>query len=75
MDWHVVHQWDIFGELRGSLTHEIDVLETGALLGAYRHFGNNTKIGVGYEWGRVSDDMTDLTYDAQGVFVNLIAKF
>ena len=75
LDWHVVHEWDVFAELRGSLTHEIDVTETGALLGAYRHIGNNAKIGVGYEWGRVSDDMTDLDYDGQGVFVNLVAKF
>lgn len=75
LDWHIVHKWDVFGELRASYTHEIEVTETGALLGAYRHIGNNTKIGVGYEWGRVSDDMTDLDYDGQGIFLNLVAKF
>jgi hypothetical protein len=75
LDWHVVHKWDVFGELRAAMTHEIDVTETGALLGVYRHIGNNAKIGVGYEWGRVSDDITNLDYDGQGVFLNLVAKF
>ena len=75
LDWHVVHKWDVLGELRASYAHELDVVETGALLGAYYHVGNNAKIGVGYEWGRVSDDMTELDYVAQGVFLNLVAKF
>lgn len=40
----------------------------------YRHIGNNAKIGVGYEWGDVSDDLTGIQYANQGVFLNLIAK-
>ena len=46
------------------------------LLGAvYRHVNNNAKIGVGYNFGRFSDDLTDLTHDDQGLFVNFVAKF
>lgn len=75
LDWHVVHEWDLMGELRALRTVETETTETGALLGVYRHVGNNAKIGIGYEWGRVSDDLTDIDYDGQGVFVNLVAKF
>ena len=75
LDWHVVHMWDIMAEGRILRTRELQVNETGALLGVYRHVGNNAKIGLGYEWGKVSDDMTDLDYVGDGLFLNLIAKF
>ncbi|WP_298843587.1 outer membrane beta-barrel protein [uncultured Roseobacter sp.] len=74
-DWHVVHKWDALAEARMLVSEDTDVDEHGFLLGVYRHVGNNAKIGVGYEWGRVSDDLTDLDYDSSGIFVNLVAKF
>ncbi len=74
-DWHVVHKWDLFAETRLLRTEETDIDEASALIGLYRHIGNNAKIGVGYEWGSVSDDLTDLDYDNEGLFINLIAKF
>lgn len=74
-DWHVVHKWDVLTEARILRTEEIDLTELGALAAIYRQVGNNAKIGLGYEWGRVSDDMTDFDYDGQGVFLNLVASF
>ncbi|MEO1293387.1 MAG: TonB-dependent receptor, partial [Pseudomonadota bacterium] len=74
-DWHVVHKWDIFGEVRWLYTEETKTSERGALAGVYRHVGNNAKIGVGYEWGDVSDDVSDIDYQNSGVFLNLVAKF
>jgi hypothetical protein len=47
---------------------------SGALLGFYRHLGKNFKFGVGYNFTDFSDDLTDLDYDSQGFFINLIAK-
>jgi hypothetical protein len=32
-------------------------------------------VGVGYNFGKFSDDLTDLTQDDQGLFLNLVAKF
>ena len=75
LDWHVVHMWDILAEGRIMRTRELKINETGALLGVYRHVGNNAKFGVGYEWGKVSDDLTDLDYLGDGLFLNLVAKF
>ncbi|MEL7460609.1 MAG: hypothetical protein AAGJ39_06585 [Pseudomonadota bacterium] len=75
LDWHVIHKWDALGEVRYLHTAVTGTNETGAVVGAYRHVGNNAKIGLGYEFGNVSDDLTDIDYTNQGLFVNLIAKF
>lgn len=75
LDWHVVHKWDMLAEGRTLYTLQDRTWETGALFGVYRHVGNNAKIGVGYQWGHVSDDMTDLGTVRSGVFLNVVSKF
>ena len=47
---------------------------SGVLVGLYRHFGNHIKAGVGYNFSTFSDDLTDMDYDHQGLFINLIGK-
>lgn len=48
------------------------IAETGVLATAYRHFGPNVMLGLGCNFGNVSDD---LTVDDQGVFLNLVTQF
>ncbi len=74
-DLHVVNNWDLL--LEGRVLHlpEAGSTDYGALTAVYRHFGENMKAGVGYNFGRFSDDLTDLTLDDQGVFLNVIGKF
>jgi hypothetical protein len=74
-DLHVVHNWDVLVE--GRVFHLTETRQTdwGALTAVYRHFGNNFKVGVGYNFGRFSDDLTDLVQDDQGVFLNVVGKF
>ena len=38
----------------------------------YRYLGDHFKVGVGYNFTDFSDDLTDLSYDHQGVFFNLV---
>ena len=75
VDWHFVHQWDALVE--GRLLDLPDAQDrlSGALLGIYRHLGNNIKLGVGYNFSKFSDDLTQLDYKHQGLFINLIGKF
>ena len=47
---------------------------SGALFGIYRHIGKNFKFGVGYNFTDFSDDLTDLDFDSQGLFINLVGK-
>ena len=46
----------------------------GILAAIYRHFGNHLKVGVGYNFTEFSDDLTDLDFDSQGLFLNVIGK-
>ena len=73
-DWHVIHRWDAL--IEGRLLDLPDAQDSlsGALLGVYRHIGNHIKLGIGYNFSKFSDDLTDLSYDHQGLFINLVGK-
>ena len=75
LDYHVVSNWDIMIEGRAMLTPKADLTELGALAGVYRHFGNNLRVGLGYNWGRVSDDLKTINAAKEGVFLNLTTQF
>ncbi len=75
LDYHIAEQWDIMAEGRMLLTVETGTTESGAVIGVYRNLGENARIGVGYDWGSVSDDETDIDYQAKGLFLNIIGKF
>ncbi|MDJ0612745.1 MAG: TonB-dependent receptor [Rhizobiaceae bacterium] len=74
-DIHVVDKWDVILEARALWLEEADQVNYGYLAGVYRHINDNLKIGVGYNFSDFSDDITDLTYDDEGIFVNVIGKF
>ena len=74
-DWHVIHEWDL--HLQGRW-HDVDIArdsELGALFGVYRHVGDTVRLGAGYNFTSFSDAVTDLSYDSQGFFINVAAKF
>ncbi|MEP3346677.1 MAG: hypothetical protein ABJN34_16615 [Litoreibacter sp.] len=73
--YHLVHEWDLLLEGRHLDLVDAGLSETSFLGAAYKHVGNNLKIGAGYNFGTFSDDLTDLTRDDQGAFINIIAKF
>ena len=50
------------------------LLSGGGLAAIYRYFGEHMKVGVGYNFTDFSDDLTDLSYDNQGVFFNFIGS-
>ena len=74
-DYHVLKAWDIIGEVRHLVVTEADDSRTGALLGVYRHVNDNFRVGVGYNFTDFSDDLTDLDFDSNGVFLNFVGKF
>lgn len=75
LDYRVVHKWDALAELRAFHAPKADMTEYGALLGVYREVTPNARIGVGYSWGGVSDDLRKVEAARRGVFVNVIGKF
>jgi lipopolysaccharide assembly outer membrane protein LptD (OstA) len=62
------------GSVEGRMLHlpDLDERRSGALLVIYRYLGDHFKVGVGYNFTDFSEDLTDLSYNHRGVFVNLI---
>jgi hypothetical protein len=74
-DWHIVHEWDALLEGRVMWSPTTDETDVGVVTALYRHFGENMKVGVGYNFGHFSDDLRDLSQNDHGVFMNVIGKF
>jgi hypothetical protein len=74
-DINVIREWDMLIEGRMLWSPTSKSTDFGALAAVYRHMGENFKVGVGYNFGRFSDDLSDLVADDHGVFVNAIGKF
>jgi flagellar motor protein MotB len=74
-DWHFIHRWDALIEGRWLDLPDARDSRSGALVGIYRHVGNHLKMGVGYNFSDFSDDLTQMDYRHQGLFINLIGKF
>lgn len=73
--YRLTREWDLLLEGRYLEARQSGISEAGVLATAYRQFGPNVMLGVGYNFGNVSDDLTDLTVDDQGVFLNLVTQF
>jgi len=74
-DWHFVYRWDALFEVRRLDLPDAEDNRSGALVAIYRHVGNHFKAGVGYNFSDFSDDLTQLDYRYQGLFVNLVGKY
>jgi hypothetical protein len=72
LDWRFLQQWDCLAEVRTLELPNVSQNRRGALAAIYHHIGKNLKAGVGYNFTDFSDDLTDLNYKHQGVFLNLI---
>ncbi|MGL4405638.1 MAG: TonB-dependent receptor, partial [Notoacmeibacter sp.] len=74
-DFHVIKNWDVLVEGRVMHLPEAGSTKFGALAAVYYHVSDHLKAGVGYNFGRFSDDLTDVTQDDEGVFLNVIGKY
>lgn len=73
-DWHFLHRWDALMEARMLDLPDAQDSRSGALVTLYRHLGNHVKVGIGYNFSDFSDDLTQMDYRHQGLFINLIGK-
>ncbi|HEY9135312.1 MAG TPA: OmpA family protein [Pseudomonadales bacterium] len=74
-DWHFIHRWDALIEARLLDLPDAADQRSGFLLALYRHVGEHLKFGVGYNFTDFSDDLTDLDFDSQGLFIKALGKF
>lgn len=75
VDYRIVREWDVMVELRDRSESQALDSSTGFVVAAHRHFGNNFKAGIGYNFTDFSEDLTDLNYRSDGWFLNMTGKF
>lgn len=73
-NWHFTHRWDAMLEGRMLTLPEAGDSRSGSLVSISRHIGEHVKVGIGYNFTDFSDDLTDLDYDSEGYFINLVGK-
>ena len=71
-DWKFLEGWESLAELRTLDFSDLDQQRSGALLAIYRYIGKHLKVGAGYNFTDFSEDLTDLSYDHQGAFINIV---
>jgi hypothetical protein len=71
-DWRFGKRWE--GLLEGRILDmpDFDERRSGTLVTLYRYLGDNLKVGLGYNFTDFSDDLTDLSYDHRGAFINFV---
>ena len=73
-DWRLGEKWEGMVEARMLDLPDLDEQRAGALVGLYRYFGDHVKVGVGYNFTDFSEDLTDLSYDSHGAFLNIVGS-
>jgi flagellar motor protein MotB len=72
VDWRFLKNWESLAEVRVLDLPDLEQRRKGALAAIYRYIGKSLKVGVGYNFTDFSDDLTDLDYDHQGAFLNVV---
>ena len=70
-DFTFRENWELLVEARLLDMSDLNESRSGALATISRYLGDHLKIGVGYNFTDFSDNLTDLSFDHHGVFLNL----
>ena len=70
-DYRFLEHYELLVEGRMLDMSDLDERKTGALAAVSRYFGDHVKLGVGYNFTDFSDDLTDLSFDQSGFFLNV----
>jgi flagellar motor protein MotB len=70
-DYRFREKWEVLLEGRLLDMPDLEEQRAGALVAVSRYVGENFKVGAGYNFTDFSDDLTDLSFDHQGLFLNL----
>ena len=70
-DYKFRENWELLVEGRVLHMPDLDESRSGALVTISRYVGDNLKVGLGYNFTDFSENLTDLSFDHHGVFLNL----
>ena len=71
-DWRLLDKWEVLMETRMLSLPDLEEQRMGSLFAVSRYMGDHFKVGVGYNFTDFSSDLTDLSFDHSGVFLNLV---
>ena len=75
VDVRFVEGWELLAEARSLNVRQAEDQRIGGLLAIYRQVGDHVKFGVGYNFTDFSDDLTDLSFNEDGVFINVLGQY
>jgi flagellar motor protein MotB len=70
-DFRFKENWEGMLEGRALEMPDLSDKRSGALLVVSRYLNEHFKVGAGYNFTDFSDDLTDLSFDHRGVFINM----
>ena len=70
-DYRFREHYELLVEGRSLVMSDLDEQRSGALAAVSRYIGDHLKVGIGYNFTDFSDDLTDLSYDQSGFFLNI----
>ncbi|MDJ0751700.1 MAG: OmpA family protein [Woeseiaceae bacterium] len=70
-DYRFLEHYELLVEGRVLDMSDLDERKSGALAAVSRYVGDHVKLGLGYNFTDFSDDLTDLSYDRSGFFLNI----
>ena len=71
-DYRFLENYELLVEGRLLDMPDLNESKSGALAAVSRYFGDHVKLGLGYNFTDFSDDLTDLSYDRSGFFLNIV---
>jgi hypothetical protein len=73
-DYRIGENWEGMVEGRMLEMPDFNDRRAGALIGVFRRVGEHVKVGVGYNFTDFSEDLTDLSFRHQGLFMNVVGS-
>ena len=70
-DYRFRKNWELLVEGRMLDMPDLNESRSGALIAVSRYLGDHMKLGIGYNFTDFSDNLTDLSYDHHGAFLNV----
>ena len=70
-DWRFKENWEAMVEGRALEMPDLSDKRAGTLVVVSRSLNEHFKVGAGYNFTDFSDDLTDLSFDHRGVFINM----
>ena len=70
-DYRFRKNWELLVEGRMLDMPDLNESRSGALIAVSRYLGDHLKLGIGYNFTDFSDNLTDLSYDHHGAFLNV----